>query len=150
MTAAARGRRYAPHASIRMIWGIAKSPELALDDEALYSVIERETGKSSMRQLSQGELDTVCRVLQNMKDGVGKSSQRKRTDEGGNALTTRQREKIFALTGELGWNDDNARINGFCKRMFKVDRLEWITPSQCFKLIEALKKMVERKESKQT
>lgn len=145
MAAAARGRWNAPHASIRMIWGIAKSPELALDDEALYSVIERETGKNSMKQLTQGELDTVCRVLQNMKDGVKAPARRKRTDEGGNAKTKRQREKVYALTGELGWNGDVNRINGMCKRMFGVERLEWLDQNQCYKLIEALKKMVARK-----
>jgi len=50
------------------------------------------------------------------------------------------------LTEELGWNDDNQRINGFVKKMFKVERLEWLTMYQCNKLIEMLKKMVERKE----
>lgn len=147
MTSAARGRRYAPHASIRMIWGIAKSPELALDDEALYSVIERETGKDGMRKLTQGELDTVCRVLQNMKDGVKAPARQKRTDTGGNVKTQRQRRQIYMLTGELGWNDDNARINGLARKMFRVDRLEWLSQAQCSALIEALKKMVERKES---
>lgn len=149
MTAAARGRRNAPHASIRMIWGIAKSPELALDDEALYSVIERETGKDSMRKLTQGELDTVRRVLQNMKDSVKAPARRKRTDTGGNPKTERQRRQIYRLTGELGWNDDNARINGFARKMFGVERLEWLTQAQCSALIEALKKMAARKESGQ-
>lgn len=119
---------------------------MSLDDEALYSVIGRETGKNSMRQLSQSELDRVCHVLQNMKDSVGRPTQRKRTDEGGNNRTKRQREKIFALTGELGWNDDNRRVCGMCKRMFMVERLEWLSTEQCYKLIEALKKMVARKE----
>jgi phage gp16-like protein len=146
MAAAARGRTNAPHYSIRMIWGIAKSPELSLDDEALYSVIERETQKDSMRKLTQGEIDRVCRVLQQMKDSVSKPAQRKRTDEGGNVKTERQRKKIYELTKTLGWNDDNQRINGFAKKMFKVERLEWLTPSQCYKLIEALKKMVVRQE----
>lgn len=146
MTAAARGRAFTPHSSIRMIWGIAKSPELSLDDEALYSIIERETQKDSMRKLTQGEIDRVCRVLQQMKDGVGKPAQRKRTDEGGNPKTERQRKKVYMLTEALGWNDDDARINGFVRKMFKIDRLEWLTPAQCYKLIEALKKMAARQE----
>ena len=57
-------------ASIRTLWAIAKSPELGLTDEDLHAVVYRETGKESMKKLSQGEINTVARVLQNMKDGV--------------------------------------------------------------------------------
>ncbi|EPR07780.1 regulatory protein GemA [Ruminiclostridium papyrosolvens] len=141
------GGRNRPHYSIRTIWGLAKSPELSLDDEDLYGIIGRETKKDSMKKLTQGEIDKVCRVLSNLKDGIQKAEQRKRTDEGGNLLTENLRRKIYALTGELGWNDNNERINGFCKKMFKVERLEWLTVSQSHKLIEALKKMVDRKEN---
>lgn len=138
-----RGRNH-PNYSIRTIWGLAKSPELSLDDEDLYSIIGRETKKDSIRKLTQGEIDKVCRVLSNMKDSIKKTEHRKRTDEGGNPLTENLRRKIYALTGELGWNDNNERINGFAKKMFQVERIEWLTVSQAHKLIEAIKKMVER------
>lgn len=134
------------HGSIRAIWGLAKSPELMLEDEDLYSIIMRETKKDSMRKLSQSEIDKVCRILQNMKDEIIKEEKGKRTDEGGNIETERLRRKIYALTGELGWNNNNNRINGFIKKMFRVDRIEWLTVPQCHKLIEALKKMINRKE----
>lgn len=146
MAGKAYGGRGRPHCSIRTIWGLAKSPELSLDDENLYSIIQRETKKDSMRKLTQGEIDKVCRVLSNMKDDVIRAERGKRTDEGGNPQTENLRRKIYALTGELGWNNNNNRINGFVKKMFRVDRLEWLTVSQCHKLIEALKKMVDRKE----
>lgn len=143
-TAAERGGRKS--ASIRTIWGIAKSPELRLSDDDLYAIVYRETGKESMKKLTQGEINALARVLQNMKDGVQKDTSSKRTDEGGNPQTERLRRKIYALTGELGWNDNNERINGFAKRMFKVDRIEWLTVTQCHMVIEALKQMVDRKE----
>lgn len=132
--------------SIRSMWGLAKSPELGLSDAELHALVERETGKPSIRQLTQGEINTVCRVLQNMKDGIARGTRKKRTDEGGNTDTAALRRKIFALTGDLGWNDNDKRINGFCKKMFKVDRLEWLTVPQCHQLIEALKKMIKREE----
>lgn len=152
MATAKRSPR-SPRYSIRVIWGLAKSPELSLSEEDLYAIIERETNKDSIRQLTQGEIDRVCRVLSNMKDDLAReaantSPRAKRTDEGGNARTERQRKKIYMLTGELGWNDDNRRINGFVKRMFGVERLDWLKPSQCNQLIEALKKMVARQEEK--
>ena len=63
----------------------------------------------------------------------------------GNVATVNQRKKVYKLTEELGW-DKKARINGMCRKMFGVGSLEWIDYQQCSKLIEALKKMVARKE----
>lgn len=140
----------ASHASIRTIWAIAKSQELSLDESDLYALIERETGKQHMRELSQGQIDRVCRVLQQMKDGIRPPAPKpgKRTDEGGNPQTVAQRRKIYKLTEELGWNDNPARLNGFILKMFRVSRIEWLTVSQCYRLIEALKKMLEREQGK--
>lgn len=47
-------------ASIRTLWAIAKSPELGLTDEDLHAVVYRETGKESMKKLSQGEDQHRC------------------------------------------------------------------------------------------
>lgn len=135
--------------SIRTLWAIAKSPELGLTDEDLHGVVYRETGKGSMKQLTQGEITAVARVLQNMKDGVKRDTTRKRTDEGGDPRTIRQRQKIYALTEALGWNDDNRRVNGLVKRITHVDRIEWLTMAQCEKVIEALKAMVARQQRKE-
>ncbi len=141
-----RGRAYAPHYTIKTIWGLAKSPELLLSDEDLYSIIYSETGKESMRKLSQKEIDKVCSALSKMKDSIKSSTGR--TDTGGNKRTKAQRQKIYRLTEELGWNDNNARINGFVKKMFNVERLEWLNNEQCNRLIEMLKSMVDREQSK--
>ncbi len=146
MAAARTGRK---PASIRTLWAIAKSPELALTDEDLHAVVFRETGKESIKKLSQGEINTVARVLQNMKDTASGNVRTKRTDTGGDARTVQQRRKIYALTGALGWNDDPRRIQGFVKRMTGVDRLEWLTVAQCEKVIEGLKAMVARQKQKE-
>lgn len=145
-----KGQRKAPAFTIKTIWGIAKGAELQLKDEDLYSIIYRETGKDSIRKLTQREINKVCSVLSEMKDNVlGKTKvNNKRTDIGGNKLTKEQRQKIYMLTEELGWNNNNARINGFVKKMFKVERLEWLDNDQCSKLIEILKDMILREELK--
>ena len=144
MTAARAGRK---PPSIRTLWAIAKSPELHLSDEDLHAVIYRETGKESMKKLTQGEINTVARVLQNLKDGTRRGT--KRTDEGGDARTVQQRRKIYALTESLGWNDNPQRIQGFVKRMTGVDRLEWLNVAQCEKVIEGLKAILKRQERKE-
>lgn len=132
--------------SIRSIWGLAKSPQLHLSEEDLYALIFRETGKDSIKQLSQSQINDVVRVLQNLKDSVGgiKTTAKKRTDVGGQECTKALRRKIYMLTQELGWNDNGKRIHGFVKKLCSVERLEWLTTRQCHQVIEALKKMVER------
>ena len=145
MTAARTGRK---QPSIRTLWAIAKSPELHLTDEDLHAVVYRETGKESMKKLTQGEITNVARVLQNMKDSAARSTGDKRTDEGGNPTTERQRRKIYALCEALGWNDDPRRIQGFVKRVAHVDRIEWLNMAQCEKVIEGLKAILARQRRK--
>ena len=145
--AAARTGRKQP--SIRTLWAIAKSPERRVADDDLHAVVYRETGKESMKKLTQGEVNILARVLQNMKDSAARGSQSKRTDEGGNPTTERQRRKIYALTEALGWNSDKRRIEGFVKRMTGIDRLEWLDAGQCEKVIEGLKAILAREQRKE-
>lgn len=146
MTAAKTGHK---QPSIRTLWAIAKSPELRLTDEDLHAIVYRETKKESIRQLTQGQINTVARVLQNMKDSASRDARTKRTDTGGDARTVQQRRKIYALTEALGWNDDPRRIQGFVKRVTHVDRIEWLTVAQCEKVIEGLKAILARQQKKE-
>ena len=120
-----------------------------MTDEDLHALVYRETRKESIKALTQGQINEVARVLQNMKDGVSRSTRPKRTDEGGDARTIQQRRKIYALTESLGWNDTPQRIQGFVKRMTGVDRLEWLNVAQCEKVIEGLKAILKRQERKE-
>lgn len=116
-----------------------------MTDEDLHAVVYRETRKESMKKLTQGEINTVARVLQNMKDSASGGAHTKRTDEGGNAGTVELRRKIYMLMRELGWCP--AQVDALAKRMFRVERQEWLDRRQCVKLVEALKAMAERKEA---
>lgn len=132
------GSKYIPNYSIKTIWGLAKSPELNMDDETLHDLVYRETRKESIRKLTKADIDKVCKVLMKMKESSVPTRKK------GNKWSKDQRTKIDKLTEELGWSDNPARLNGFVKRMFKIDRVEWLDPKQCSVLIEALKKMVAR------
>lgn len=136
--AAAQAARY----SIRTIWGLAKCPELALEEADLYAIIWRETGKEHMRELSQGDIDKVCRALTALKESSGGKQQRR--PHPGTPAADRMRGKVYAMSYQLGWGGDKARINGFVRKMFNVDTLEWLTAYQCGQLIEAMKAMAER------
>ena len=86
-----------------------------MTEEDLHAVVYRETGKESMKKLTQGEINTLARILQNMKDGVRGGPRAKRTDEGGNMRTVELRQKIYALAAELGWSPD--QVNGLARRI---------------------------------
>ena len=132
--------------TIKMLWGLAKSPELSMTDEELHLLESAHTGKDSIRALNKRELGTMVSVLQNMKDSSSKGT-RNRQRRSGNVATANQRKKVYKLTEELGWSK-KARVNGLCKKMFQVSSVEWVNYQQCSKLIEALKSMVEREKVK--
>ncbi len=124
---------------IKAIWAAAR--ENGLDKQSVYDVIAAIAEKEHMTDLTYME---AAKVLGKIRGQQGESAAPKRTDQGGDKETVPLRRKIYALTGELGWNDDNGRINGFAKKMFKVERIEWLTVKQCHILIEALKQMIDR------
>ena len=110
-----------------------------MTDEDLHALVYCETGKGSIKALTQGQINEMARVLQNMKDGVSR----------GDVRTVQQRRKIYALTEQLGWNNNPQRIQGFVKRITGVDRLEWLNVAQCEKVIEGLKAILKRQERKE-
>ena len=134
--------------TLRTIWGLAKCPELHMTDEELHLLVSGHTGKESLKQLTKREISLVAGVLAEMKEST-KRQDRKDTHPStrGNPATVNQRKKVWKLAQELGW-DNPARVDGMCRRMFRVDKVEWLNYRQCSKLIEALKEMVERKEGK--
>lgn len=132
--------------TIKMLWGIAKSPELSLTDEELHLLVEAHTGKQSIRELNRRELGTLIGILTGMKDSGTRSRRENARKSYGNTGTANQRRKIYRLTQALGW-EKPARVNGLCKKMFGVERVEWLDYRQCSKLIEALKSMEARQKN---
>ncbi len=80
--------------TIRMLWGLAKSPELSMTDEELHLLVSAHTGKDSIKALNKRELGTMVSVLQNMKDSSSKGT-RNRQRQTGNVGTENQRKKIY-------------------------------------------------------
>ena len=134
--------------TLRTIWGLAKSPELHMTDEELHLLVSGHTGKESLKQLTKREISLVAGVLAEMKESTKRQNrQNAHPSARGNPATVNQRKKVWKLSQELGW-DNPVRVDGICKRMFHVDKVEWLNYQQCSALIEALKGMAERKEGK--
>ena len=129
---------------MRTLWGLAKCEELRMTDEELHLVVMAQTGKESIRTLTQKEMSRVVYVLSQMKESSrrGREARMPMCD----GTTQNQRRKVYKLMQALGWNEK--RINGMCRRMFKIERLEWLNYKQISDLIEALKAMIDRQEEK--
>ena len=80
--------------TIKMLWGLAKSPELSMTDEELHLLVSAHTGKDSIRALNKRELGTMVSVLQNMKDSSSRGT-RNRQRRSGNVATANQRKKVY-------------------------------------------------------
>lgn len=129
--------------TIKTIWGLAKSSDLQLSSEELHILVENHTGKEHISKLNKREIKKVVDVLLKMKDSVKRVKRRSHPAYAGNTGTINQRKKIYKLAQELGWSDPS-RVNGMCRRLFKIDNVDWLDYEQCSKLIEALKSMLER------
>jgi len=118
---------------IKKIWATARS--IGMEQEDIYNVLQRETGKDSMRQCSQKELERVLLSLQSMQ---GFNNFR------GNRVTKKQLWKIGQLEKQLGWQDNPQRLKGFIKKFYSVEQMEWLTSTQAWRLIESLKKLAQK------
>lgn len=128
--------------TIRTLWGIAKSAELKLTDEELHLIVEQQTGKDSIKNLTPRELSRVYSRLCDLKYSAKKGQRGRQWASGGNEATANQRRKLWKLAEQAGWN--NSRVNGLCRKMFRVDAVERLNYMQCSDLTEAVKAIIAR------
>ena len=122
---------------ISKIWAAAK--ERGIDRDDVYALVFQLSGQDSIKELSYQQANEVI-------DRIVVSSKQKEYQTLGRQSTQEMRKKIYMLTVDLGWNKNPLRIQGLCKKLFKVEKVEWLTEKQCWRLIETLKDMVKRKE----
>lgn len=118
----------------RKIWVMAK--ELGLDNDLLHEFIGNITHKKSISALTTAEAIKVIDAMEKQIKG-----NHKRTSPP-NRVSKEQLWKMNKLAKELGWEDNAKRLLGFVKKYAKVERLEWLTSAQAWRIIEGLKKLV--------
>lgn len=129
------------------IWSGAKVAGLSSDE--VHDIVSREFKKDSLKELTDRQVEKIGNIIWDINSGRRQSyKSNKRTDEGGRTDNVLQRRRIFKLAETLGWSVND--INGFCFSQYEVSRHEWLPPSECSDMIEALKAMIRRKEKKQT
>ncbi len=126
---------------IANIWGLAKRCEL--DESELRSIVEGVTGQRSISALSTAQRNKVILALKDHLYTVKPELKPKKPSDDG---TNRMVWKIRQLEKELGWDDNPARLISFMNKYYHVERLEWLTPQQAWRLIESLKAMLKKVE----
>ncbi|MFC5920875.1 gp16 family protein [Neisseria weixii] len=118
--------------------------ELGLDDPTYRAVLVRVTGKTSCTECSIPELERVAEDMRRHgfkpKNGAGRRPNRRDSADP-------MMRKIEALLLDNGWPWNYA--HGTAKKMFKVDRVEWLSDGNMHKLVAALQIVANRKAKKE-
>lgn len=123
---------------VRKIW--ATSKELGLDEETVYTIVYRETGCDSISSLTKEQGVDVINALVSLKE-------QKPLRPG--MATEKQLWLISKLVKDLGWDDKPKRLQGFVKRLVKVDNPRWLTQQSASKIIIGLKAIQRQQMEKQ-
>ena len=110
--------------------------DLNLDDDDYRALLKRVTGLSSCADMDPKQLGDVAGEMRCL--GAGRKK----------GLTPQQRkaQHLWRAAYALGAVDssDGRALDSFCKRTAGVDALQWTTPEQVNKVVEALKAMCAR------
>lgn len=133
-----RKRGEVPAYTLSTMFGLAKgiglSPEGA--KEMAYSLI----GKDSLKEFTQQELNEVCYEMMIRKDGEKQSAGR---------ITDRQLYRVREYERLLGWEENPLRLAKFVEKVYHSASVLWLSPAQAAKLIESLKSIYERGQTKE-
>lgn len=114
--------------------------ELKLDNETYRAVLLRVTGKLSCTDMGVAELEAVLTDMQahgfKPKPKAGIRPKRRKSADG-------MLRKVEALILDNGWSWNYAHCTA--KRMFGVDRVQWLSDENLWKLVAALQIAANRK-----
>lgn len=118
-------------AQLKKIWATAR--ELGIEEEVLRKRVEQVCGSRSLSSLSK---DDANRVIDSLERHTGRT-RNGRASEG-------QIYKVRQIEKQLGWDENPKRLQAFIKKYAKVERIDWLTSAQAWRLIESLKKVLEK------
>lgn len=117
---------------IRMLYALAR--ESGIDSDVLHARAQAATGKEHLSHLTKTE---AARLIDGL---LGKKTMYRRVERAATRVTQAQIDVIFGLARRLGWLENGYdRIKGFVKSQYGVEVIDWMTPDQGRKCIEALK-----------
>jgi phage gp16-like protein len=116
---------------------------LAMEEDDYRALLERVTGQRSAKHCRAHELRAVIAEFERM--GFLPSTTIRRRTLGGGAVVRKARAMWISLY-QLGAIDDcsDAGLEAFGKRQLNVDRIQWASEREGYRLIEALKGIAQR------
>lgn len=121
----------------KAIFGIAKNHGIGEGD--LYAMVYSVSRGDSIGALSK---EQAKRLIDRLKEVTGDTTGMK-----SRKMASREQVwKLRELEKALGWQDNPRRLKAFCKKYAGVEVLEWLTAAKAWRLIESLKKMLEKTE----
>lgn len=115
--------------------------ELNMADDAYRAILMRVTGKNSCAKMTEAELDKVIVEMKRMGFQPRANQYGKRPNRRSDADSMMHKIEALLADGGLHWNYAHA----MAKRMFKVDRVEWLSDGNMHKLVAALQIAANRK-----
>jgi len=137
--------KYPPNPYRRQLLGKVHvaAKELLLDDDTYRGSLMLVTGKGSAKDCSDGELRDVIKHFESkgMRPRTGANAARKADHP-----AARKARALWISLYQLGAIENAAEqaLEAFASRQLKVERMAWMRQADCYKLIEALKKIAER------
>jgi phage gp16-like protein len=113
---------------------------LGIDDATYRALLERVTGCRSCTEMDVGQLESVLTVMR-QKGFVPTSSKHKRPNARASADPMMGKVGALLADNKLPWNYAHA----MARRMFRVDRVEWLSDENMHKLIAALQIHADRR-----
>ncbi|WP_066568085.1 gp16 family protein [Snodgrassella sp. CFCC 13594] len=108
--------------------------QLGLDDATYRALLERVTGHRSCTEMDVGQLESVLAAMRSQ--GFTPTSPTKHKRPSARTSADPMLRKVGALLADnkLPWN----YAHGMARKMFRVDRVQWLNDEHMHKLIAAL------------
>lgn len=116
----------------------AMSKQLGMDEVDLRGIVFNMTGSDHISTITKAQANRLIDYL----------TDKERGDYRPAAASRQQLYLIRKLAAELGWGDNPKRLAGFIKRQTNVEHERWLDAGGAWKVIEGLKKMLQREASK--
>jgi hypothetical protein len=135
---------------VHAIWGLARAKKV--DSDTLHALVERETGKTSIRALSKQEADKVIEALGGTAltrpRGQSKRSQQYRRKRAGIVTIANDAQKamITNLAKQLWGDKAETALAAFCASPKVLNKPAPQTSAEASRLIETLKAKRAREE----
>lgn len=131
---------------------IAKG-KLGLDDAEYRAILERKTGKSSCKELGMTELEAVLEHMRGLgfedrTSGKPRPASKAKAAKLADDPQSKLIRHLWLTLRDLGAIRDSSEraLASFVKRQVGVERLEWLNGYQATRVIESLKRWVDRLE----